>query len=111
MPIFIGPYPVVKANPDSSNHTLNLPIELEARNIYPTFHVSLLKPHIPNDDNQFPSRGVHIYHDFGYGDEAEQEVDAILAHQWDDGRFAYLLRGVLATQRGNHSRHAKNFSH
>ena len=90
MPVFIGPYPVAKANPDSSSYTLKLPIELEARNIYPTFHTSLLKPHIPNDDNRFPSRDVHIYYDFGYGDEAEQEVDEILAHQWD-GRALRLL--------------------
>lgn len=90
MPIFIGPYPVVKANPDSSNHTLKLPIELKARNIYPTFHISLFKPHIPNEYNQFPSRDVHIYYDFGYGDEAEQEVGEILAHQWD-GRALLLL--------------------
>ena len=87
MPTFIGPYPVVKANPETSNYTLKLPIELESRNIHPTFHVSVLKPHVPNDDNQFPSRDVHIYYDFGYGDEAEQEVDEILAHQWDG--FAY----------------------
>lgn len=90
MPIYIGPYPIVKANPDTSNYTLKLPIELEARNIHPTFHVSLLKPHIPNDDNRFPSRDVHVYYDFGYGDEAEQEVDEILAHQWD-GRALRLL--------------------
>jgi hypothetical protein len=83
MPIFIRPYPVVKSNPNSSNYTLKLPIELEAQNIYPTFHISLLKPHVPNDDNRFPSSHIHIYYDFGYGDEAEQEVDEILAHQWD----------------------------
>ena len=29
MPTFIGPYPVVKANSDTSNYTLKLPIELE----------------------------------------------------------------------------------
>ena len=90
MPTFIGPYPIVKANPETSNYTLELPIELQARNIHPTFHVSLLKPHVPNDDNRFPSRDVSVYYDFGYGDEAEQEVDEILAHQWD-GRTLRLL--------------------
>ena len=35
MSVFIGPYPIVKVNPDS--YTLKPPIELEARNIYPTF--------------------------------------------------------------------------
>ena len=49
------------------------------------FHASLLKPHIPNDDDRFPLRDVQSYHDIGYGNEAEQEVDEILAHQgWPD---------------------------
>ena len=90
MPTFIGPYPIVGASPETSNYTLKLPIELQAQNIHLTFHVSLLKPHVPNDDNRFPSRDIHVYYDFGYGDEAEQEVDEILAHQWD-GRTLRLL--------------------
>ena len=90
MPTFIGPYPVVKVYSDSSNYTLKLLIELEAWNIHPTFHASLLKPHIPNDDNWFPSCNVQIYYNFGYGDKAEQEVDKVLAHQWD-GRTLCLL--------------------
>ena len=87
---FIGPYPIVKANPGTSNYTLKLPIELEARNIHPMFHASLLKPHILNDDSRFPSRDVQVYYDFGYGEEAEQEVTEIMAHQWD-GRALRLL--------------------
>ncbi len=75
MPIFIRPYPIVKANSDSSNYTLKLLIELEARNIHPTFHVSLLKPHIPNND-----------------DKAEQEVDEIMAHQWDGWTLRLLVK-------------------
>jgi hypothetical protein len=92
MPIFIGPYPVVKSYSDTSNYKLKLPIELEAQNIHPTFHVSLLKPHIPNDDNHFPSCDVHIYYDFGYGDKAEQEVNKILAHQWDGQALRLLVK-------------------
>ena len=90
MPTFIGPYPIIRANPETSNYTLKLPLELEIRNVHPTFHISLLKPHVPNDDNRFPSCDVQVYYDFGYGDEAEQEVDEILAHQWD-GRALRLL--------------------
>src|SRR5258706_5165324 len=92
MPTFIGPYPIVKANPGTSNYTLKLPIELEAWNIHPTFHVSLLKPHVPNDDNWFPSRDVQVYYDFGYGDKAEQEVAEILAHQWDGRKLRLLVK-------------------
>ena len=92
MPIFIGPYSIVKVNLDTSSYTLKLPAELEARNIHPTFHVSLLKPHIPNDDDRFPSRDVQIYYDFGYGDEVEQEVEEILAHQWDGRKLRLLVK-------------------
>src|SRR5258706_16371860 len=92
MPTFIGPYPIGKANPGTSNYTLKLTIELEAWNIHPTFHVSLLKPHVPNDDNRFPSRDVQVYYDFGYSDEAEQEVAEILAHQWDGWKLRLLVK-------------------
>jgi hypothetical protein len=87
---YVGPYPIIRANPSTSNYTLKLPIELETRNIHPTFHVSLIKPHIPNDDRKFPSRDIKVYYDFGYGDKVELEVDEILAHQWD-GRALRLL--------------------
>jgi hypothetical protein len=92
MPTYVGPYPIIRANPSTSNYTLKLPTELETRNIHPTFHVSLLKPHIPNDDERFPSCDIQIYYDFGYGDEAEQEVDEILAHQWDGRALRLLVR-------------------
>lgn len=92
MPIFIGPYPIVRASPSTSNYTLKLPIELEARNVHPTFHISLLKPHVPNDDNRFPSRDVRVYYDFGYGKEAKQEVEEILAHQWDGRKLRLLVK-------------------
>src|SRR5260221_5781528 len=90
MPTYVGPYPITRANPSMSNYTLKLPIELEARNIHRTFHVSLLKPHVLNDDNRFPSRDVHVLYDFRHGDEMEQSMEEILAHQWD-GRKLWLL--------------------
>ena len=90
MPTYVGPYPVVHAYPETSNYAIKLPSELEARNVHPTFHVSLLKPHVPNDDSRFPSRDVHIFYDFGPDNEVEQSVEEILAHQWD-GRALRLL--------------------
>ena len=89
-PTFIGPYHNVKANPETSTYTLKLPIELETRITHPNFHVFLLKPHVQNYDNRFHSREIQLYYDFGYSDEAEQEVEEILAHQWD-GRALRLL--------------------
>ena len=50
---FDGPYTVTAANPLSSSYTLDLPDHLH---IFPTFHSSLLRPFIPNDDERYPSR-------------------------------------------------------
>ena len=43
----------------------------------------MLKPHILNDDEQFPARDVCTYYDFGQDADVEWEVDKIIAHQWD----------------------------
>src|SRR5258708_24517687 len=90
MLIFIRLYPIAKANPGTLNYTMKFLIKLEAWNIHPTFHVLLLKPHVPNNDDRFPSCDFQVYHNFRYGNEAEQEVAKILAHQWD-GQSLCLL--------------------
>ena len=43
MPLFVGPYRVNKASPETSHYQLNLPDELADRQIHPTFHVSRLR--------------------------------------------------------------------
>ena len=42
-----GPYAVTDTHPSASTVTLNLP---DAPNTFPTFHISLVKPFLPNDD-------------------------------------------------------------
>ena len=95
LPIYIGPYPITSSNVSTSNYTLDLPEELRARNIHPTFHISLLKPHIPNDDERFPARDVRVYYDFGQDADVEWEVDEILAHQWDNRSLRFLVKWNL----------------
>jgi hypothetical protein len=95
LPTYIGPYAVTSSNPATSNYTLELPDELRARNIHPTFHVSQLKPHIPNDDDRFPARDVRTYYDFGQDADIEWEVDEILAHQWDGRSLEFLVKWNL----------------
>ncbi|KAG6880817.1 hypothetical protein C0993_004219 [Termitomyces sp. T159_Od127] len=41
-PKWVGPYKVLEAEPSTSNYVLELPTALQARQIIPKFHVSLL---------------------------------------------------------------------
>ena len=54
LPKFIGLYKVVKAHTTTSTVTLELPPELTTRWVHPTFHMSLLRAHVPNDNARFP---------------------------------------------------------
>jgi len=54
LPKFIGPYKVVEAHTPASNVTLELPPKLTAWRVHPTFHMSLIQAHIPNNDGRFP---------------------------------------------------------
>ena len=81
---FIGLCKVVEAHTTASMVTLELPPELTARWVHPTFHVSLLRAHVPNDDARFPHCDTKAYYDFGAADKPEWFVDEILAHRWVD---------------------------
>ena len=49
-PKYIGPYKVVEAHIAASTVKLELPPELTAQWVHPTFHVSLVRAHVPNND-------------------------------------------------------------
>ena len=83
-PKYIGPYKVVEAHIAASTIRLELPPELTARQVHPTFHVSLIRAHIPNNDKRFPCRDTAMCYDFGTTDEPEWFVNEILAHRWVD---------------------------
>jgi hypothetical protein len=53
VPKFIGPFRVLKANAGTSTYTLDLSDELKKRKVHPTFHVSLLCPHLASTDSLF----------------------------------------------------------
>lgn len=55
MPRFDGPYKILRAYPDTSSYTLELPPTSKQ---FPTFHSSQLQPFVANDDNLFPSRSL-----------------------------------------------------
>ena len=82
LPKFIGPYRIVETHTATSMVTLDLPPELTARRVHPTFHASLIRAHVPNDDGRFPRRDTKSYYDFGSADEPEWFIDEILGHRW-----------------------------
>jgi hypothetical protein len=53
MPRYDGPYTVLDAHPETSTYTLDLP---NSPNIFPTFHISQLRPYHMNDAHLFPAR-------------------------------------------------------
>jgi len=95
MPKFIGPYEVTKSHPNESRYTLDLPPELKARRIHPSFHVTRLRPYNKNDDQLFPKRKVRAYYDFGDAKDNEWLVDDILAHQWKGNKVSFLVQWNL----------------
>jgi hypothetical protein len=95
MPKFIEPYKVTESRPNESKYTLDLPPELKARRIHPSFHVTRLRPHNKNDDVLFPKRKVRAYYDFRDAKDEEWLVDDILAHQWKGNKVSFLVQWNL----------------
>jgi hypothetical protein len=91
MPKFIGPYKVTSSYPEDSRYTLELPDELKAQRIHPSFHVSHLHPFEKNDNKPFPKCEVCTYYDFSNAEDKEWLVDDILAHCWEGNRESFLV--------------------
>ena len=85
-----GPYRVIQAWPDTSVYTLELPDHL---NILPTFHASLLRPWVDNDDERFPSRRQERPGPIVTADgEREWLVERILDRRRRGRGWQYLVR-------------------
>jgi hypothetical protein len=95
MPKYIGPYKVTNSHPEESRYTLELPDELKARRIHPSFHITRLRPFEKNDDTIFPKREVRAYYDFGDAEDDEWLVDDILAHRWKGNDILFLVQWNL----------------
>ena len=72
------PYKVVEMHTATLTVTLELLPELMARRVHPTFHASLLRAHVPNDNTRFPRHDTKVYYNFGATDKPEWFVDEIL---------------------------------
>ena len=83
-PKYIRLYKVVEVHTAASTVRLELPPELTAWRVHPTFHVSLVRAHVPNNNKRFPCRDTATGYDFGTTDEPEWFINEILAHRWVD---------------------------
>ena len=99
IPKYIGPYKILHDFGNSS-FRLEIPSHLKQRGVHNSFHASLLREHIPNDDRLFPGRM-----DSQLGSEPDTEgewaVDSILSHsgsntdsifeiKWKSGDITWL---------------------
>ncbi|GAA5879540.1 hypothetical protein JCM16303_003244 [Sporobolomyces ruberrimus] len=95
VPRYIGPYPIKKASPSTSNYTLTLPPHLH---IHPTFHASRLRPHLPNDDTLFPSRSLSKPPPVVPavdGADPEYEVEKIVENRVRRNKVQYKVRWLV----------------
>ena len=95
MPKYIGPYPITWASNKESRYTIQLPEELVAHRVHPTFHISLLRPYIKNDDKIFPKWEANTFYNFGNKDNTEWLIDEILSHQWNKSSPEFLVKWNL----------------
>lgn len=87
---FDSPYTVLQAWPDSSVYTLDLPPH---DNTFPTFHSSLLRPFVRNDNALFPSRAHQEPGPIVTANgEEEWTVERILDRRKRGRGFQYLVR-------------------
>jgi hypothetical protein len=92
-PKYIGPFTILKVIEPGASYKLELSAELKKHGINPTFHASLLRIHVPNNDRRFPGRQLNQIPGCG---ESPQEwaVDRILGHagQGTDADFEVLWK-------------------
>ena len=74
---------------------MKLPPKLKECGIFPKFHISWLKPHVPNDDKRFPRRDVQTFYDFGIDPEVEWQVNAVIDHAWERNKLLLHVKWNL----------------
>ncbi|KAG9227856.1 hypothetical protein CCMSSC00406_0008678 [Pleurotus cornucopiae] len=90
VPKYIGPYKITK---DFNNNTyqVELPPRLRQRGVHNAFHVSLLRVHVPSDDQLFPGRlDNQVAEDEGAA-EPEWAVNRILSHQGSKAKALFKV--------------------
>jgi len=91
LPKFVGPFKILDAQPSTSTYKVELPAQLQARNLHDRFHRSKIRPYHANDDALFPHWEAHMFYDYGTPDDQEWLVNEIVAHKWDTGRLSFQV--------------------
>src|ERR1700710_931248 len=60
-----------------------------------TFHNSLIRPYIPNNDTWFPNHETKAFYDFGKDDAQEWFVDEIIGHEWTNEGLQFRVQWTL----------------
>ncbi|QRV96838.1 Transposon Ty3-I Gag-Pol polyprotein [Ceratobasidium sp. AG-Ba] len=92
VPKFIGPHKIESEITKGTTYKIELASALKARGIRPTFHASLLRPHIPNDDRRFPGRSTEQVIIGIEDDSREWMVERVVEHagQGCEAKFQLL---------------------
>ncbi len=89
-PRYVGPFPIIKAKPETSTYKLRLPREYK---IHPTFHARLLKPAFENNPLLFSERHVTPPPPID-ADDGQWEVESVLDHRKYRRQNQFLVRWV-----------------
>ena len=89
-PRYVGPFPIIKAKPETSTYKLRLPQEYR---IHPTFHARLLKLAFENDPLLFSERHVTPPPPID-ADDGQWEVESLLDHRKYRRQNQFLVRWV-----------------
>ena len=90
-PKYLGPFAIIKVLKEGATYQLDLGEELLKRGINPSFHASLLKPHIPNDDRRFPGRMPSQIPGFGRKPD-EWVVESVVDYQGKGINSDFLIQ-------------------
>ncbi|KZS93898.1 hypothetical protein SISNIDRAFT_399298, partial [Sistotremastrum niveocremeum HHB9708] len=74
---------------------LELPEDLKRRNVHPTFHMDMIRPHLASDQDYFPHRDALSFYDFGNDTEVEFFVEEILDHRWNKNKLEFHIKWSL----------------
>jgi hypothetical protein len=88
MPRFDGPYIIIDVHENASTVTIDMP---NAPNLFPTFHMSNVKPWLPNDDQKYPSRTLDQPGPVDVNGTQEYVVHSILDHRKIGKGYRYLV--------------------